>query len=243
VVRWRGGGELEDVGRRDGQVKVRGYRVEVGEIEGVMREQEGVREAVVEVRGKVSVEGDGVGHGRLVGYVVWEQGERTEELRRLLGKRLPEYMVPGQIVCLEELPLTGNGKVDRRALPDPDHSEPAGAPAFVAPRGPVEEVLAALWEDILDVEQVGVHDSFFTLGGHSLLAVQLTSRIREIFKIDLVLRVLFEAPTIAQLAERLLAMEPVPGQLERIAGILERIDEMTPEEQATALGAAGEVPA
>ncbi len=180
-----------------------------------MREQEGVREAVVEVRGKVSVEGDGVGHGRLVGYVVWEEGERTEELRRLLGKRLPEYMVPGQIVCLEELPLTGNGKVDRRALPDP--GGPAHAREFTPAAGAVEERLAQLWAEVLGLASVGVRDDFFELGGDSILALQIVARARQ-SGLRLTPPQMFEHRTVAELAAVVGSAPDVDAEQGRVTG-------------------------
>ncbi|HEX2091511.1 MAG TPA: amino acid adenylation domain-containing protein [Longimicrobiaceae bacterium] len=195
-VRWRADGVLEFVGRVDFQVKVRGFRVEPGEIEAQLTAHPHVREAVVIARE------DTPGGARLVGYVCPEGGTSltASELRGWLGERLPEYMVPSAIVLLDALPLTAHGKVDRRALPAPEHAsarEPRGAPGT-----PAEEVLAEVWAELLRVERVGTRESFFHLGGHSLLAMRLVSRVREVFGVELPLRALFEAPTVAGMAER-----------------------------------------
>ena len=202
VGRYRKDGELEYVGRRDEQVKMRGYRIELGEIEGVLRGHEGVREATVIMRAEES------GEQRLVAYVVGagEAGAvAVEELREYLQERLPEYMVPWAIVRLPELPLTANGKVDRRALPAPERSR-VGA-GYVGPRSPVEETVAAIWGKVLGVEKVGIHHNFFELGGHSLLATQVISRVRNVFGQEIGLRSLFEAPTVAGLAQRIEAAQ------------------------------------
>jgi acyl carrier protein len=189
-----GSGEIEYVGRVDEQVKVRGYRVELGEIEAVIGEQAGVREAVVVQRD------DEAGGKRLVAYVVSDGEFKSSEMREQLQIRLPEYMVPAVFVRLEEMPLTRNGKVDRKALPAPDESRPEIEEEYVAPRNETETVLAAIWSEVLGVDQVGVHDNFFELGGHSLLATQVISRVRDTFRVELLLRNLFDATTVAQLA-------------------------------------------
>ncbi len=196
LARWSSQGDIEFLGRRDHQVKIRGFRIEPGEIEGVLRERAGVRDAVVIVRD------DQNGNRRLVAYVVPEgkQAPTLSEMRSYSKDKLPEYMVPSAFVVLEALPLTPNGKLDRQALPPPEpvHSERSGR--FTASRTPTEEILASIWSQVLGLEQVGIHDNFFDLGGHSLLATQVISRVRESFAIDVPLRTLFEAPTIAQLA-------------------------------------------
>ena len=154
-------------------MKVRGYRIEVGEIEVALSEHEGVREAVV--MAPVGADGE----KRLVAYVVAEQeGLGTSELQQYLRNRLPSYMVPGQYVMLGAMPLTPNGKVDRRALPAVELGRPELRGEYVAARTPAEEVLAGIWSAVLRVEQVGVYDNFFELGGHSLLATQVISRVR-----------------------------------------------------------------
>ncbi|HEU4595768.1 MAG TPA: amino acid adenylation domain-containing protein [Pyrinomonadaceae bacterium] len=192
------GGEVEYLGRLDSQVKVRGFRIELGEIESALREYEAVSEAVAVVRE------DGPGDKRLVAYVVAGEGEGAAlapGLRAYLRERLPEYMVPSAFVVLDELPLTRNGKIDRKALPAPERA--AGSNEYVAPRTEVEEALARIWAEVLKVERVGVNDNFFELGGHSLLAMQLISRVREMFDNDFPVRAVFESPTVAEMAEAL----------------------------------------
>jgi acyl-coenzyme A synthetase/AMP-(fatty) acid ligase len=193
AVRYLEDGNLEFVGRRDNQVKVRGYRIELGEIEAVLSGYESVGQAVVAVQeleqGK-----------QLVGYVVAKAGAVVDggRLREYLGTKLPEYMVPVQIVEVEKLPLTASGKVDRKRLPRVNFQAQR---TYVAPRNEIEEVLVRIAGELLGVEKVGVHDNFFELGGHSLLATQFISRVREALLVDLALRTLFEAPSVAGVAE------------------------------------------
>jgi amino acid adenylation domain-containing protein len=197
VARRGGDGELYYVGRCDEQVKVRGFRIELGEIEAALQSQECVRECVVVAR---ETEG---GDKRLVAYVVGEAawGEvSVVELRGHLKGRLPEYMVPSAFVTMEAMPLTANGKVDRRALPEPSEAGVESSADYAEASTPVQEVLAGIWSQVLGVERVGVNDNFFELGGHSLLATQLVSRIRESFSVDMPLRAVFESPTVAGLA-------------------------------------------
>ncbi|HEY0022716.1 MAG TPA: non-ribosomal peptide synthase/polyketide synthase [Longimicrobium sp.] len=190
-ARWRADGELEFLGRVDFQVKVRGFRIELGEIEAVLRRHEGVDDCVVIARADP-------GGQRLVAYVAGEA--RAEALRAHLRRSLPEYMVPSAIVTLDALPLTPNGKLDRKALPAPELA--SAEDRYVAPRTPVEEVLAETWAELLRLERVGVEESFFDLGGHSLLATRVVSRVREAFGVEMPLRALFEGPTVAELAVR-----------------------------------------
>jgi len=194
-ARWGGGGELEYLGRRDHQIKIRGFRVEPGEVEWVLRRREGVRECVVAARE------DEPGRKRLVAYVVGEA--KVDDLRAHLRASLPEHMVPGAFVLLDRLPLTPSGKVDREALPAPERG---AEERFVAPRTPVEAVLAGLWADVLRVDRVGARDNFFELGGHSLLATRVVSRVREVLGVEMPLRLLFEAPTVGDLAPRVEAL-------------------------------------
>ncbi|MFP2895292.1 amino acid adenylation domain-containing protein [Corallococcus sp. 4LFB] len=197
-ARFRADGQIDYLGRTDFQVKLRGFRIELGEIEAVLEQQPGLRQALVLARE------DRAGDKRLVAYVVPAAGHGvdTATLRQELKAKLPEYMVPSAFVTLEALPLTSNGKVDRKALPAPDASA-TPASRYEAPRTPVEQRLAELWRDVLGVERVGVTDSFFELGGHSLLAVQVMSRIRVTFGVDLPLRALFEHPNVEALARAL----------------------------------------
>nr|WP_244172052.1 non-ribosomal peptide synthetase [Myxococcus virescens] len=190
-------GRVEFLGRMDDQLKVRGYRVELGEVDAALERHPSVRESVV-----VAHE-SGTDGKRLVGYAVPKPGHTLEAdaLRDFVGRTLPDYMVPQALVVLEALPLTPNGKVDRKALPVPGF-QPVDAEAFVAPRTATEERLAGLFSEVLGLDRVGIHSGFFELGGHSLLATQAISRIRGAFGVELPLRDLFEAPTVAALAER-----------------------------------------
>jgi len=193
--RWRADGNLEFRGRNDFQVKIRGFRIELGEIEAALSACAGVREVVVVARE------DAPGDKRLVAYLVPEEGVvlQAAELRAALAVRLPEHMLPSAFVALDVLPLTANGKVDRKALPAPDATALA-AREYEAPQGEIEEALAALWRDLLKVSRVGRQDHFFELGGHSLLAVQLISRIRTALGVELPLRAVFAGPSLSALA-------------------------------------------
>ncbi|MBW8877601.1 MAG: amino acid adenylation domain-containing protein, partial [Acidobacteria bacterium] len=198
--RWRVDGSLEFLGRLDDQVKVRGFRVELGEIEAHLASQAQVREAVAVVRE------DRPGEKRLVAYVAAAENVDREslaaDLRIALQKILPDYIVPSAILVLESLPLTANGKVDRGALPVPAEGH-YGRGEYVAPRTEMERLLCAIWEEVLGVERVGIEDSFFELGGHSLLATRVVSRVRSALGRELSLRLLFEHSTVGALCERL----------------------------------------
>jgi amino acid adenylation domain-containing protein len=195
LARYLPDGSIEFLGRIDQQVKIRGFRIELGEIETILGDHPQVVEAIVAARE------NGQGEKRLVAYVVPEQGQAAtlNELRSFLKQKLPDYMVPSTFVFLDVLPLTPNGKVDRKALPEPDDSRPELIDGYVAPSTPIEKALAEMWMQVLDVEKVGIHDNFFDLGGHSLLAMQLISRVRNSFQIELSVRSLFDAPTVAGL--------------------------------------------
>jgi amino acid adenylation domain-containing protein len=221
-----GSGALEFLGRLDDQVKVRGYRVELGEIESLLGSHPAVRGCAA------AVWPDPSGGNRIVAYVVPGEGP-LPDLRSFLLERLPAHMVPSGFVVLESLPLTPNGKVDRKALPAPE------APLeedWVAPRDAVEETLARIWSEVLKIGPVSVHSNFFDLGGHSLLATQVVSRVRDELRVDLPVRILFEAPTVAGLAERVAehrVPEPVAGTT-GLAGTLADLDRL-PEEELQAL--------
>jgi acyl carrier protein len=206
-VRWRRDGVLEFLGRVDHQVKVRGFRIEPGEIEAALKSQPHVREALVIARD------DGPGGKQLVGYVVAERGAALDgaTLRQALRELLPEYMVPAFVIVLPQWPLTPNGKLDRRALPSP--SQRSGT--YRAPRTPQEEILCGIFSEVLSVERVGIDDNFFNLGGHSLLATRLASRVRALLGVELPLRKLFELPTVAGVASQLRQAEKARAPLVR----------------------------
>lgn len=193
----RRAGDLEFLGRRDHQVKIRGYRVELGEIESVLREHPDVREAAVVVQ-------QSGGEKRLAAFVV---ASASADVASFLRQRLPEYMVPALIEISDALPLTATGKIDRLAL-ERRVIDAIPVERFIAPRTPLEEKLASIWREILGVERIGVEDNFFSLGGHSLTATQVVSRIRDVYRTDVPLRLLFESPTIAALAAAVEASVP-----------------------------------
>ncbi len=190
--RYKRDGSIEYLGRIDHQVKIRGYRIELGEIEAVLNEHPAVAQVVVLARE------DEPGEKRLVGYVVGDREVSSKELREYLQERLPDYMVPGAILQLEAMPLTANGKIDRRALPKPEMS--GGGREYVGARTAVEEIVSGIWAEVLRVERVGITDNFFELGGHSLLAMQLVSRVQNILGVEISLRSLFTNPTVAAMA-------------------------------------------
>ena len=201
-------GNIEYLGRIDNQVKIRGFRIELGEIEAVLSQHPSVYSVVITARV------DTPGAQRLVAYIVPQQQKAPtiSELRQFLKPKLPEYMVPYAFVFLEALPMTANGKIDRRALPAPELDREL-LDKFVAPRTPIEEILVLVWALVLKVEQVGIYDNFFELGGNSLLATQVISRLREAFQVELPLRCLFESPTVAQLEEAIAAYRQTDSTL------------------------------
>ncbi|MFZ6030187.1 MAG: amino acid adenylation domain-containing protein [Chloroflexota bacterium] len=203
-------GNILFLGRIDHQVKIRGFRIELGEIEAALMEYPAVREAIVLARE------DTPGDKRLVAYLVahGREAPATGDLRHFLKERLPEHMLPARFIFLDELPLTPSGKADRKALPVPDQTALISEAAFVPPRNPTEAALVKIWQEVLGLARVGVRDNFFDLGGHSLLATQVLSRLRQAFQIEMPLRVLFEAPTLEDLAgqvERSQATHPSAG--------------------------------
>jgi thioesterase domain-containing protein/acyl carrier protein len=193
MVRWRADGNLEFLGRIDQQVKIRGFRIEFGEIESALLQHPQVAEAVVSVTDETSDK-------RLVAYYVAKGSPpAVAALRQFLKEKLPGYMVPGAFVTLDKLPMTPHGKVDRKALPAPP--EQRRLADLVLPRTPTEEKLAQIWCEVLGVKEVGVHDNYFDLGGHSLKAVWLFQKVKQVFGKNLPMVTLFQAPTVAQLAE------------------------------------------
>jgi len=210
-VRWREEGTIEFLGRVDDQVKVRGFRVELGEVESVLAQCPSVIGCAVTARE------DAAGDRRLIAYVVAAPGETSSvsTVRAFLHDRLPNHMVPSIFVPLDSLPLTPSGKVDRKALPEPEHVRPDVESSFAAPTNDTEQKLAAIWCDVLGLERVGIHDNFFDLGGHSLLLPQVLHRVREAFHVAVPLRRLFEDPTIAGLG--LVIEEQILDEIESVA--------------------------
>lgn len=231
-VRYLPDGNLEFLGRIDSQVKIRGFRIELGEIESALKQHPKIQEVVVLARE------DEPGNQRLVAYVVMNQGQASNisELRLFLQNKLPEYMMPSAFVVLKKLPLNPNGKVDRLALPSPDTARPDLEDTFVAPRTPVEELLAQIWSEVLRLERVGVYDNFFDLGGHSLLATQVVSRLRNAFEVDLAVRDLFETPTIADLAVIIAQRLAQATDSELLAQAFAEIEQLSQEEVQAILG-------
>jgi Condensation domain/AMP-binding enzyme/AMP-binding enzyme C-terminal domain/Phosphopantetheine attachment site len=199
LARYLPDGTIEFLGRIDQQVKVRGFRIETGEVEAALRDHPDVQEIVVSAQGVRAEE------KRLVAYVVPGKDSRRDtlvnDLRQRAREKLPEYMVPSVIVLLDQMPLTSDGKVNRRALPEPQATRRDIGEEFVAARTPVEEVMAGIWSEVLGLDRVGIHDNFFHLGGHSLLATRVVARLREAFGTPFPLRKIFEEPTIARLAQ------------------------------------------
>jgi acyl-coenzyme A synthetase/AMP-(fatty) acid ligase/acyl carrier protein len=226
-------GLLDYIDRIDNQIKIRGFRVELGEIEAALRGIEGVRECAVVL--KTGSGGGSDDDKRLIAYVASDTADR--DLRSLLKGRLPEFMIPGVFITLPELPLTPNGKVDRRALPKVEASRLDQAVPWLAPGTVVEELLTEIWAEVLGVPRVGMNDNFFDLGGHSLLALRVVSRIKDSFQMDLPVRTLLEFPAIREFTSVLLTTSPRSAeQLEKIARITLKVRRMTPEEKKAALG-------
>jgi acyl carrier protein len=196
-ARYREEGTIEYLGRLDHQVKIRGHRVELGEIESALRLHSGVRECVVYVWECEP------GDQRLTAYIVPARLPRVsaDALRHFLGARLPEHMIPSAFVPLDSLPLTPNGKVDRKSLPQPGELRPELTAAYVAPRTELETIIASVWRELLRIERVGLHDNFFDLGGHSLLVVRAQAKLRETLGLDLPIVRLFQYPTISALTK------------------------------------------
>jgi non-ribosomal peptide synthetase component F len=219
-------GNVEPLGRADLQVKIRGFRVELKEIEAVLAAHEAVRDVAVIAREDVA------GERRLVAYVVGrpERAPVGGELRAYLKGRLPEYMIPAAFVALDALPLTPNGKLDRRALPAPDRARPETSDGFVAPRNSTEAALAEIWAEVLSVETVGVEDNFFDLGGHSLLVIQVLSRVRRSFHVEVPLRELFESPTVAALAVSVVQHQAAQADLDEMHQLLAELEQLSEEE-------------
>jgi amino acid adenylation domain-containing protein len=227
VGRMRANGEMEYLGRRDAQVKLRGFRIELGEIETTIAQHPSIAGCVAVLRN------DGLIGPRLVAYYVPNAMEPRLDraaLRAWAAERLPEFMVPSVFVALSTLPLTSNGKVDRKALPAPDDAADADV-VVVSPRNELETVIAGVWSDMLGIQSIGVETSFFELGGHSLLATRINAQVSRIFRSTLALRRFFENPTVAGTARVLMEIEPKPGQTASIARLYLKAKQMSPEER------------
>ena len=201
LVSWGADGQLQYLGRADEQVKIRGYRIELGEVRAALAALDGVQQAVVIARE------DHPGDKRLVGYITGTAD--PAKTRAALAERLPAYMVPTAVVALNALPLTVNGKLDKRALLAPEYQD---ADRYRAPADTVEETLADIYAQILGVERVGVDDSFFDLGGHSLLAMRLAARVTAELGIEVAVQAVFDEPTVARLAKRIKPRDAEPAQ-------------------------------
>jgi amino acid adenylation domain-containing protein len=223
--RWLPDGNIEYLGRNDFQVKIRGFRIELGEIEAKLAACAGVREAVVIAREDVA------GDQRLVAYVVahGESELSVAALREALLRELPEHMIPSAFVSLASMPLTPNGKLDRKALPAPDQGAVASR-AYEAPVGEVEQAIAAIWQELLGLERVGRNDHFFELGGHSLLVMQLVIRIREQLHVDVPLRNLFEQPLLSALAEWVVGARLKQFSASDVSAIEDELSDLSEEE-------------
>ncbi|MFP5260531.1 MAG: amino acid adenylation domain-containing protein [Blastocatellia bacterium] len=230
LARHRAEGDMEYIGRVDNQVKIRGFRIELGEVEAVLAAHPDVRETVV------TVYQGAPGEKRLAAYVVPAQGRTVEarDLREFVSRRLPDYMLPSALVMLGAMPLTINGKVDRRALPAPEQLF-SGPREVVAPRNSVEGLVSDIWKEALGAEVMSIHDNFFELGGHSLMAAQVLQSVRDLFKVELPVRVLFEQPTIAKLSEAITENETRRGQSEKIARALRLVRSMSEDEMQSTL--------
>ncbi len=213
LARVRSDGNFEYLGRIDNQVKLRGYRIELGEIEQTLAAHSEVDASAVLARE------DTPGNKQLVAYVVSRQAISAQDLRSFLRERLTEYMVPSQFVFLDALPLTHNGKVDRKALPAPAEEHLAAERRLDAPHTPAETALAQMWRELLEIERIGIHENLFDLGAHSMLAMRAVVRIREEFSVDVPLRALFEHPTVASLGRVIERLEWAASRVPLVASL------------------------
>ena len=224
LARYLPDGNIEFFGRIDDQVKIRGFRIELGEIESVLEQHEAVKAVATTVHKTFP------GENRLIAYIVPEPGSSlsTDDLRRYLARKLPNYMIPARFTIMEALPLNPYGKVDRRALPAPDATRPELEKAYVGPRTGVEEELARIWGDVLNLELVGIYDNFFELGGHSLMATRVMAQVKAYMGVNIPLITIFESPTIAQMAQEILkhkVNQLGAGEMERILNEVENSSE------------------
>ena len=213
VTHYLGDGTIKYLGRSDHQVKLRGHRIEIVEIEAALERHPVISQAAVELRE------DSRDEKFLVAYGVVKSGHTFSfaEMRGFLKDQLPEHMIPTNLLILDFMPLTPNGKIDRKSLPKPERYGGKATANFDPPRTPIEQVLAGVWGEVLGVDQVGIHDNFFEIGGHSILAIQVTSRLRDIFQSEFPLRSFLEAPTIAEFAGTMTRNAQEAARVQRIA--------------------------
>jgi acyl carrier protein len=197
LARWLADGKIEFLGRVDHQVKVRGFRIEPGEIERQLLGHEDIQTAVVLTKE------DRKGEKYLCAYVISDKTLRMSELREGLSQYLPNYMIPSYFFQLKELPLTSNGKIDRKALPGPDGFRPNMEAAYVAPKNNLEKIIAGIWREVLKVDQVGIHDNFFELGGNSINIIQLNSKLKKSLGVEIPVVAMFTYPTIGVFAKHI----------------------------------------
>jgi non-ribosomal peptide synthetase component F len=223
VVRYHADGNMEFLGRSDNQIKIRGFRVELEEIERAIRNHDAVENCVV-----IATDGD---DKRLVAYIITTDNSRDAivDLRNSLKAKLPSYMVPAAFEVVEEFPLTSSGKINRRALPEPQFNRPTDA-TLELPSTPLEEMLLVAWREVLKVDQIGVNENFFDLGGHSLLAARLVSNIRNTVEVELNMVDVFEAPTISSLAEMLYPRVAHTESDTELAKLIEELAGLSEEE-------------
>jgi acyl carrier protein len=225
-------GCLVHAGRKDRQIKIRGHRVELAEVEIAVLQIVGVEQAAVVARPQRDV------GARLSAYVVLRPGSRVNvtQIRAALQEKLPDYMIPSAFVPLACLPMTRSGKIDRRGLPEPPRSRAVLEVPYAAPRNPLESVLARLWSEVLQVDAIGCDDDFAALGGDSLLATRIVMQVNQMFNLTQPLKTLFATPTVAQLAAWIVAQEVWPGAAAQSARLMVEIDALTPEQIYRALG-------
>ncbi|MFP5263070.1 MAG: amino acid adenylation domain-containing protein [Blastocatellia bacterium] len=225
-ARYLSDGNIEYLGRIDQQVKIRGYRVELGEIEEVLRGHEAIRECVVLLRE------DAPGEQCLDAYVAADKGAAPTagQLREFLRLRLPEHMVPSAFVIMEQLPRTPGGKLIRQGLPSPERVRPELETAFAAPRTGLEERLAQIWSEVLDINLIGIHDNFFDLGGHSLKIIEVTSRVQSIYGVELPMHTFFRSPTVASLAQSIQQLRMEEEKVDGLEELLEMVDSLSEAE-------------
>jgi len=226
--RWAPDGNLEFCGRIDHQVKIRGRRVELEEIESALSQHRAVRECVVSVRDA------GAPEQRLIAHLAVTGGVSTSTLRDFLGETLPDYMIPSTFVFLDALPRTHSGKVDRKNLPAPADQQPESRDDYVAPRDGLEQLIAEVWRELLRVERIGVFDDFFELGGHSLLTAQMLNKLRQLLSIEYPVTEFFEAPTVAALAGGIAALQTAQEHADKFARVFARVSQL-PDEELSAL--------